>query len=530
MAFRLCKPCRLQLASVPSQAKICFLLPRRYNSSIAATSDPLGPRPPQIPVPRIDIKHIRANPGLYELECKNRNYPSLARHSWRILALHQDVLEIQHKLQSWRRESNQLDDRIKQLSKSQSSSKTNEISSAIQKLVQEKRPLQEKINDMQPLEKSKQQEIVTLAAELPNLSSSNTPVGAEAEMLSTHGDITAKHQVSHEEIGVELDIIDIKSGAAVSGWGFYYLKGAGAMLENALVQYALSKARAAGFTPVIPPSLVYNHTAWSCGYRPRDEGGNQQIYVIESDSEQGHETPKLALAGTAEIPLAAMYMNRTLSPADLPIKHVAVSRSYRAEAGSRGAETKGLYRVHEFTKVELFAWTLPDSSVDSDSDSDSESGTKSTPSRFSASTPTSPSTTTLHEMLALQHAILEPLRLPLRTLNQPTQDLGASAACKYDVEAFFPSRTRAPWGELSSLSSCTDYQTRRLNTRMAPSSAARTAGSEPWPYTLNGTAMAVPRVLAALLENGWDVERRVVRLPECLWPWMDGIKEISKSA
>src|SRR5207244_3634052 len=115
-----------------------------------------------------------------------------------------------------------------------------------------------------------------------------------------------------------------------------------------------------GFTPVNPPSLIYNHTAWACGYRPRDEGGNQQIYVIESDSEPGHESPKLALAGTAEIPLAAMYLNQTLAAADLPIKHVAVSRSYRAEAGSRGKESKGLYRVHEFTKVELFAWTLPD--------------------------------------------------------------------------------------------------------------------------------------------------------------------------
>jgi seryl-tRNA synthetase len=208
-----------------------------------------------------------------------------------------------------------------------------------------------------------------------------------------------------------------------------------------------------------------------------------------------------------------MNAGKTLTDAEVPLKLVGVSRSYRAEAGARGVDTKGLYRVHEFTKVELFAWTLPD-----DLSPENEDGYMFTP----ASNAKPSSQLLLEDMLALQKRVLAPLGLPLRVLSQPTHDLGASATCKYDIEAFFPSRTHAPWGELSSLSLCTDYQSRRLATKVKIAGGRRSV----YPYTLNGTALAVPRVLAAILEHGWDENRGVVSLPKCLWPWMGGLEEI----
>jgi seryl-tRNA synthetase len=193
-----------------------------------------------------------------------------------------------------------------------------------------------------------------------------------------------------------------------------------------------------------------------------------------------------------------MKANTTLEEADLPMKRVGVSRCYRAEAGARGVDTKGLYRVHEFTKVEMFAWTLPS---------------------------TAASTEVFHEMVSIQTEILESLGLHCRILEMPTADLGASAARKRDIEAFFPSRREKDngWGEVTSASTCTDYQARRLATRLDMRSLG---GKIAFPYTVNGTAVAVPRVLAAILENGWDEWKTEVNVPEVLWPWMDGVKII----
>jgi seryl-tRNA synthetase len=201
------------------------------------------------------------------------------------------------------------------------------------------------------------------------------------------------------------------------------------------------------------------------------------------------------LAGTAEIPLAGMKADAQLDEEGLPLKRVAVSRCYRAEAGARGVDTKGLYRVHEFTKVEMFAWTAPDMDAAEE---------------------------VFDEMIDLQTDILHGLGLHCRVLEMPSADLGASAYRKIDVETYFPSRRdrNDGWGEVTSASICTDYQTRRLATRV------RVAGKMTYPWTVNGTAMAVPRVLAAILENGWDEGEMTVTIPEVLRPWMDGMEKI----
>jgi len=250
---------------------------------------------------------------------------------------------------------------------------------------------------------------------------------------------------------------------------------------------------------VSPPSMVYTHMATACGFQPRDQNGEQQIYSIQQNVDDIGRKPELSLAGTAEIPLAGMKANVTLEESDLPMKRVGVSRCFRAEAGARGVDTKGLYRVHEFTKVEMFAWTLPSTYF---------------------------STQVFDEMISIQTNILQSLGLHCRILVMPSTDLGASATRKCDIEAFFPSRRSKDegWGELTSTSICSDYQSRRLATRLNLRSSG---GKLSFPFTVNGTAMAVPRVLAAILENGWDEQKSEVRIPEVLWPWMGGLKVIS---
>lgn len=347
-------------------------------------------------------------------------------------------------------------------------------------------------------------EIDALALALPNFTSDQTPGGAEPKLvghINEHPEpdpATPSGRVwrSHVDIGSRLALLDFASAAASSGWGWYYLLGAAAQLEQALVQYAISVALGRGWTLVSPPSVVYAHVAAACGFLPRDQSGETQIYGLAqaaADVERGR--PELCLAGTSEIPLAAMGANATLDEAALPRKYVAVSRCYRAEAGARGVDTKGLYRVHEFTKVEMFAWTL------------AEAGR---------------ATEVFEEIVAVQTEILTALGLHCRVLEMPPADLGASAFRKIDIEAFFPSRRPRDegYGEVSSTSICTDYQARRLGTKVLR------GGKKEWAHTVNGTGMAVPRVLAALLENGWDEKSGSVRIPECLWPWMGGMKVI----
>ena len=384
------------------------------------------------------------------------------------------------------------------------------------KLLEEARGLKEKLTGSTIREQQLLGQIDALAAELPNLTSEETPLGSEPEVIGTinedsHFDIDINPAKSHVEIGADLDLLDFAGAATASGWGWYYLRNEGALLEQALIQYSLKVAREHDFTVVTPPSMVYSHIVSACGFRPRDQSGEQQVYNIEqAEKDQGSDKPAWSLAGTAEIPFAGMKAKQVLDAADLPIKIVGPSRCYRAEAGARGVDTKGLYRVHEFTKVEMFAWTLPGAEQ----------------SAFDA-------------LLSVQKTILQNLNLRCRILEMPSQDLGASATRKQDIEAFFPSRRHrridSPlsgnegWGEVTSASICTDYQTRRLATRVKNIPGSKKEGrSLGFPSTVNGTAMAVPRVLAAILENGWDKEEECVRIPEVLWPWMHGLRSIEK--
>ncbi|KAF8349690.1 hypothetical protein F5887DRAFT_1058967 [Amanita rubescens] len=307
----------------------------------------------------------------------------------------------------------------------------------------------------------------------------NAKEAAAAITLSIHGPepISADTRRDHVEICKLFDLMNLESAATVTGSSWYYLMNEAALLETALTNYAISVAIEHGFMPVITPDVVREDIAKRCGFQPRDNSDTlvSQMYHLERHSPG---SPNLVLSGTSEIPLAGMLANQIYEAATLPRKIVGLGHAFRAEAGARGADTRGLYRVHQFTKIELFAATTGENSEHM-----------------------------MEELLELQKRILLGLNLPFRVLDMPSEELGASAYRKYDIEAWMPGR--GSWGEVSSLSNCTDFQSRRLHVRYRPSRSdiptelpASAPASLPFIHTLNGTAAAIPRLIVALLENG----------------------------
>lgn len=475
----------------------------------SSSADPPGPvRPTIAPKPIIDVKHIRQNPTLYEQNCIERNYTIQSTYPVRITQLFEQWRDRQRQSHPLRERSNLL---RRELANPSTTRDDGDV--ALQEvrarsrdeIVAEARELKEKLAEIEADEDTLFSEIQKLALALPNLTSASTPRGNRPLVLSHINDHpkgvpASSDRVwrSHAHIGAELGLLDFAAAASSSGWGWYYLLNEAAQLEQALVSYALTAATRAGWTQVSAPSMVYGHIAAACGFQPRDANGEQQIYgIAQSRADADRGRPELVLAGTAEIPLAGMKAGITLEESELPARQVGVSRCFRAEAGARGVDTKGLYRVHEFTKVELFAWTEPNENA---------------------------AEKVFDEMLSMQKELLQSLGLHCRVLEMPSHDLGASATRKCDIEVYFPSRSERNhgWGEVTSASICTDYQSRRLVTRL------RLDGKADFPWTVNGTAMAVPRVLAALLENGWNEDEKSVTIPETLRPWMDGKEKITR--
>jgi seryl-tRNA synthetase len=265
-------------------------------------------------------------------------------------------------------------------------------------------------------------------------------------------------------------MIDMDHAAKLSGARFAYLKGDLVMLELALVRWVLEKLRGHGFEPVIPPVLVRERALFGTGFLPDTE---QQIYALPED--------ELYLVGTSEVALASLHDEEILAAEHLPLRYAGFSPCFRREAGAAGKDTRGIFRVHQFDKVEMFSFVEPDASAAE------------------------------HErILAVEEEILTELQLPYRVVNIAVNDLGASAAKKYDCEAWIPSQGR--YRELTSCSNTTDYQARRLNIRVRRDKQTEIL------HTLNGTATAVGRTLIALLENGQRENGSVV-LPECLRPY-----------
>ncbi|KAG6862157.1 hypothetical protein C0995_004239 [Termitomyces sp. Mi166 len=350
-------------------------------------------------------------------------------------------------------------------------------------------------------------ELLALALAIPNDTHPESPLGPESAAVTVDtcgpSPIPADPQRDHVAICRKLNLFDLESASTVTGSSWYYLLNEAALLELALTNYAMSVALKRGFTPITTPDVVRSDIAKRCGFMPRDHSDAplQQTYHLHTPP----ASPELVLSGTSEIPLAGMFANKIFQSSALPFRVVGLGHSFRAEAGARGTDTRGLYRVHQFTKVELFAVTT---------DSESEM--------------------MMTEMVEIQKSILDGLALPYRVLDMPTEELGASAYRKFDMEVWMPGR--GSWGEVTSVSNCTDYQARRLhiryrrpppkNTDGEISSTTSTTTALPFAHTLNGTAVAVPRLIIALLENGavFDDQGEVtkIRLPETLKPFWVG--------
>ncbi|KAL8698394.1 MAG: hypothetical protein Q9201_006595 [Fulgogasparrea decipioides] len=508
---------------IPSSGPTWFRGSARFTTVVRrrhSSSPPLAKRPSIAPKPCINIKHIRENPERYTQTCIDRNYIQQKDHPRRIIQLFDQWKHLQRNVRNLRQLRNEIRTKLAQPN-NVADTKSDAGAHDRDALLAEAKRLKEEYSKIESQEAGLNDEIESLATDLPNLTSKATPIGKEPRVLGYINEapnITGMNTWrNHVCIGNAYDLLDFTGAATTSGWGWYYLKNEGALLEQALVQYALSVAMKHGFSVVSPPSMVYSHIAEACGFQPRDQGGEQQSYLIaQNERRAADETrkegkPEMTMAGTAEIPFAGMKANRAMDESELPLYIVGASRCYRAEAGARGLDTKGLYRVHEFTKVEMFAWTIREKEQ----------------AAFDA-------------MLAVQKEILESLGLHCRILEMPSTDLGASAVRKIDIEGFFPSRQGKDdgWGEVTSVSICTDYQTRRLNTRVDLSkrvdgeskTVAEVKTRSRFPSTVNGTAVAVPRVLAALVEKGWDAMHECIEIPRVLWPWMHGTTNIRKKS
>ncbi|MDR1410967.1 MAG: serine--tRNA ligase [Spirochaetaceae bacterium] len=284
----------------------------------------------------------------------------------------------------------------------------------------------------------------------------------------------------HVKLGQDLDIIDFDSGTKVSGTKFYYLKNEGVFLELALTRYALDILQKRGFTPFITPDIAREEILEGIGFNPRGEESN--VYALEGEG--------TCLVGTAEITLGGYYSDTVFAKDRLPLRMAGLSHCFRREAGAAGQFSRGLYRVHQFTKVEMFVYCLPE-----------DSG------RFH------------EELRAVEEEIFTGLEIPFRVVDTCTGDLGAPAYRKWDLEAWMPGRATPPsrgggeWGEVTSTSNCTDYQARRLNIRYKDDD-----GKNKFVHMLNGTAIAVSRAIIAVLENFQQADG-TVKLPKALAPY-----------
>ncbi|MFA9400845.1 MAG: serine--tRNA ligase, partial [Acidobacteriota bacterium] len=313
-----------------------------------------------------------------------------------------------------------------------------------------------------------------IAASLPNLPDPASPDGftdEDAELIREVGEVPSFsfEPKDHLELAEAGNLIEMKAAAAASGSRFAYLKGDLAMLEFGLVRFVMEALREHGHEPVVPPVLVREEALFGTGFLP---GDRDQIYELPRD--------ELFLAGTSEVPLAALHAGSILEAEQLPIRYGGFSTCFRREAGAAGRDTRGIFRVHQFDKVEMFSFVRPEDAVAE------------------------------HErILAIEEQILSRLELPYRVVDIAVGDLGAPAARKFDCEAWIPSQGR--YRELTSCSNTTDFQARRLDCRFRPE-----PGAPPeFVNTLNGTALAVGRTLIALLENHQREDGSVV-LPRFL--------------
>ena len=346
----------------------------------------------------------------------------------------------------------------------------------------EGRRLREEASVLQARQAEVLEESDNLLRSIPNLTHPEAPHGGEEDATEVRRGSSsippfAFKPRDHVELGENLKLFDFEAGSRVAGHGFYFLTNDGVLLELALQKYAIDLLMQEGFTVMTTPDVARDSILEGTGFMPR--GPETQIYSISNSD--------LSLVATAEITLGGAMSEKVFNSDELPVKLCGISHCFRTEAGAHGRATRGLYRVHQFTKVEMFAFTAPDQSD------------------------------AMHQrLLDLECKIFDGLGIPYRVVDTATGDLGGPAYRKYDLEAWMPGRGEAgEWGEVTSTSNCTDYQARRLAIRFRKPTEKGTQ----FVHTLNGTAVAISRAMVAILEN-YQQEDGSVKVPEALVSWM----------
>lgn len=350
-------------------------------------------------------------------------------------------------------------------------------------LVEKGRSLRERVAELEAALAKVEADVRMALMHIPNLTHPDAPLGGEPDSKTVRTWGTPRQfdfkPLDHVTLADKHHLIDLEAGARVTGHGFYFLKNEAVLLELALTQYAVQKLVQHGFTLHTTPDMAKMEVLEGTGYQPR--GNETQIYSIAGT--------ELCLVATAEITLGGTLKDQILDSSQLPIKMAGISHCFRTEAGAHGKATRGIYRVHQFTKIEMFGFTAPDVAASDE----------------------------LHrEIVAIEEEIFQGLGIPYRVLDIASGDLGGPAYRKFDLEAWMPGRGEAgEWGEITSASNCTDFQSRRLSIRCKSPEWKGTR----FVHTLNGTAIAVTRAIIAILENYQQADGSII-IPEVLRPWV----------
>jgi seryl-tRNA synthetase len=417
----------------------------------------------------IDIKFLREHPDVVRASQKGRGES---------VELVDQILAIDEKKRAAVTEFETLRQEQNTLSKSVGAAKGDEKAA----LLENAKALADKVKAADTKRAQVEEQTKALILQLSNLLDTQAPIGGEEDFLIIEHVGTPRdfgkdgfEPKDHVELGKLLGAIDTERGAKVAGSRSYYLTGVGALLEFALVNYAIQSAVKNGFTPVIPPVLVNPAAMEGTGFLGQ---AAENVYRIEKDD--------VYLVGTSEVPLAAMHMDETLPVDKLPLRYAGYSSCFRREAGTYGKDTRGIIRVHQFDKVEMFTFCKPE-------DAEAEH----------------------QRLLQWEKEFLTAMEIPFRVIDVASGDLGSSATRKFDIEAWIP--TQGAYREVTSTSNCTEFQGRRLNIRYKDSEGVKAIA------TLNGTLVAIPRMIVAILENHQNADG-TVNVPAALQPFL-GMKK-----
>lgn len=413
----------------------------------------------------LDINFIRNNQELVEKSAREKGYKVSIQD---LLSLDDRRKTLLQDVENLRRERNEISSKM---GKSQPDPA----------LIAKAKEVKSQLAEMEPQLTDIETQLKEKIKQVPNIIFDDVPLGGEecsVEVTSWGGQ--KAEGVDHLDYALSRNWVDFERGAKVAGAKFYYLRDGLALLENALLQFGLKKVAEHGFTFMTVPDMVSSKILEGCGFNPRSSEQSDEYYIEDED---------LAMIATAEMPLTGYHMDEIIDEKDLPLCYAGYSACFRKEAGTYGKHTRGLFRVHQFNKLEMYVFCLPEKSKE------------------------------MHEKIrAIEEDIWQELGIPYRVINIAAGDLGSPAAKKYDIEYWSPADQK--YRELTSCSNCTDFQARSLNIRVR-----RQDGTVEVLHTLNGTAISLARTMVAVIEN-YAVKDGLLRVPEALKPYLGGADEI----